>query len=66
MENMNNLPTAASLEVGRVIIRYTKETGFTYTTPENWGGKKFTNWKKKHKKDIDVAENLLLEDVNKR
>lgn len=66
MENMNNLPTAASLEVSRAIIRYTKETGFSYSTPENWGGKRFTNWRKKYKKDIKIAEDLLWEELNKK
>lgn len=66
---MNDVPITASLEVGKVIIHYTKGkdfTGFTYTTPEHWGGKRLVAWKKRHKKDIDTAEQLLWQEINKK
>lgn len=66
MENTDDLPTAASVEVGKVIIRYTKGKGFTYTTPDNWSGKRFANWQKKYKKHISKTIDLLWDNVNKK
>jgi hypothetical protein len=66
MENMNTSPKTKSLEVGKVIICYTREQGFSYTTPENWSGKKLEVWKKRYKKDIGAAEELLWNDIAKK
>jgi hypothetical protein len=66
MEDVNNLPITSSLEVGKVSILYTKGKGFTYTTPDNWSGKRFANWQKKYKKHISKTIDLLWDNVNKR
>lgn len=66
MKNINILTKTESLEVGKVVICYTKGQGFTYTTPEHWSGKKLEVWKKKYKKDIGAAEVLLWNNINKK